>query len=500
MLRLSPNEMLQRAVQALNNGQITFAEEACRSVLKVQPQRGDAWLVLARTAMEASRFEEVEEHLAKAERFGARLAEVVQARSSLRWREGRDSEAHELCRKVLSLQPGDTESILRMAACERRMGDPAQSLRRLSSFKNDVGAAVLSAWAHLDLKDHAAAVAATEPFANDPARLNALTGTQKSNLFHVRGYAQEGLGRYDEAVASYTKSKEAIPLTYDEKALKRIFTELRDFFTKEFLEKAPRATLRSERPVFVAAMPRSGTTLLDRIIASHPQGAGAGETRALRGQIAEWNGKTPESAWPRIVAGFDSAKLDAIVARYLNETDQYGRGSLRMADKHLMNWLFAGLIEMAFPASRIIHIRRDPIDAGISCFERLRPQAVAWAGSLRSIGIALRAADMLLDHWKTVCTVPILTVQYESLVRQQESETRRIIDFLGLPWDDACLRHHERRGDTKDLGGKRPDGSSPPPTLASEQAAKPMYDSSIGRGTRFGAALDPLRAAYDEAW
>lgn len=480
--------MLQRAIVALNNGQLQFAEEAVRAVIRMQPQRGDAWLWLARTVMEASRLEEVDDLLRTAERWGAPAADVHLARSSLRWRQGRDADCHELCRKVLSFRPSDAEAQMRMAACERRMGDAQQSLRRLAALRSEPNAAILSAWAHLDLKDPAAAVAALTPFVQSTA----LSGSQRSNLHHVLGFAQEALGQYDQAIASYTASKAAIPTRHDEGALRRTFTDLRSFFTPEFLAKAPRASVRSDRPVFIAAMPRSGTTLLDRIVASHPEGAGAGETRALRGQIAEWNGKTPETTWPGRVATLGVEDLDRMATRYLKETDPFGASARRVADKHLMNWLFVGLIEMAFPASRVIHIRRDPIDAGISCFERLRPNAVAWCHSLRAIGIALRAADMLLEHWKSVCTVPILTVEYESLVRNQEAETRRIVEFLGLPWDDGCIEFHRKGQESRGQAGK------PPPTLASEQASKPMYDSSIGRGARFGAALDPLRQAYAE--
>jgi tetratricopeptide (TPR) repeat protein len=500
VLRLPPNEMLQRAIQALNNGQLVFAEEACRSVLKMQPQRGDAWLVLAKIVMDASRLEEAEDLLRKAETFGASVVEVTRSRSSLRWRQGRDQESLDLCRKVLSLQPGDPESLVRMAACERRMGDPSQCLRRCATLKDNPSAAVIAAWAHLDLKDPAAALAVLAPYRSHPA----VIGTQRSNFFHVLGQAHEALGRYDEALESYGQSKAAIPLKYDEAALRKSFTEVRDFFSRDFLQRASRASTRSERPVFIAAMPRSGTTLLDRIIAAHPQAAGAGETRALRGQIAEWNqppagpGQPPRSAWPGIVGTFGVAELDRIAGRYLRETDMYGPQAARIADKHLMNWTFVGLIEMAFPASRIIHIRRDPLDAGISCFERLRPNAVYWSGSLRTIGIALRAADLLLEHWKSVCTVPILTVEYESLVRHQEAETRRIVEFLGLPWDDACLAFHAKGGSKPAANADGERRIEPAPTLASEQASKPMYDSSIGRGARFGAGLDPLREAYDE--
>lgn len=467
--------------------QLPFAEQACRAVLAAQPERGDAWLLLARIVMEASRLEEVDALLTKADRCKAHSIEVQLARASLLWRMGRDEECFDVSRRVLALRPNDQESICRMASCERRLGRPRDALRRLQPHLRSPMAATIAAWAHLDAGDPAAAKAVALPCADAPGLAAAL----RSNLWHVIGLAHEQLGEYGSALASYTASKQAIPITVDEKAMRRNFHELRSTFSAEFLRSAPRAGLRTERPVFIAAMPRSGTTLLDRIIAAHPEGAGAGETRALRGQVAAWTGSTEETRWPGIVRTFTPEDLDRIATRYLKETDQFGPRAARTADKHLMNWVSVGLIEMAFPAARVIHLRRDPMDVGISCFERLRTGSIAWCGSLRSIGLALKACEVLLAHWKAVATIPILTVEYESLVRHPVEETKRIIEFLGLPWDDRCLRRErESRGDRGRI--------EPPPTLASEQAARPLYDSAIGRGARFGAALDPLREAFAE--
>jgi tetratricopeptide (TPR) repeat protein len=492
LIRLPPDQMLARAESAYRSMQLPFAENACRSVLAVQPQNGVAWLLLARILMEASRLEEVEELLRRAERWQAPGVEVMQSRSSLYWREGRDEECMRVCREILAIRPGDEEATCRMASCERRMGHPADALSRVSRFKtNPVGAAV-SGWSHIDLKQFDEAIAVAGKGLEFPT----INATQRANLWHIIGLANESLERFDAAIEGYTKAKEEFKGRLDETAMRKNFAHILEVFSKEFMSKAPVASERTERPVFIASMPRSGTTLLDRIIASHPQGAGAGETRALRGQINDWGTPDGTVQWVDKVPTLTVDDFNRIAARYLKETDQFGKDALRMADKHLMNWLSVGLIALAFPAARVIHLRRDPIDVGISCFERLRPVSVPWSSSLRSIGIAMKACDVMMDHWKSVTKIPILTVQYETLVRDTESETRRIIEFLGLPWDDACLAHHRKA--TKGTGRTAEGATLPPPTLSSEQASKPITDASIGRGARFGAALDAMRAAYAE--
>lgn len=492
MIRLPPDQMLARAESAYRSMQLQFAENACRSVLAVQPQNGVAWLLLARIVMEASRLEEVEELLRRAERWQAPGVDVMQSKASLYWRLGRDEDCLQVCREVMAIRPGDEEATCRMASCERRLGHPEDALARVSRYKSGAVGAAVSGWALLDLKQYEEAIAvATKGF--DAPSINA---AQRSNLWHIIGLANEALERYDASIDAYSKAKEDFKGRMDEAAMRKNFAHIVEVFSKEFLATARVSSVRSERPVFIASMPRSGTTLLDRIIAAHPQGAGAGETRALRGQINEWGTTDGTVQWVDKVPSLSVDDLDRIANRYLKETDQFGKDALRTADKHLMNWLSVGLISMVFPAARVIHLRRDPADVGISCFERLRPVSVPWSASLRSIGIAMKACDVMMDHWKQVARIPILTVQYETLVREPEQETRRIVEFLGLPWDDACLAHHRKA--PKGTGRTADGATLPPPTLSSEQASKPITDSSIGRGTRFGAALDVMRAAYAE--
>jgi tetratricopeptide (TPR) repeat protein len=452
---------------------------------------------MARAMLEQSRFDDVEPWLTKAGANGAAERDVLLVRSALRYREGRDEDALAMCETILASSPDAFEATMRAANAERRMKRPEAAISRLAPFVTQPAAATVSAWSWIDLKEPAKAVAAIMPLLGS-AVVQRIGAQQRSNLYHALGFAYESQGDYQKAIDTYTLSNEAIPITVDERAIRRDIDAIRRAFTAERILRAPLPSVRSARPVFVAAMPRSGTTLIDRIIAAHPLCGGAGETPALRAQLQGI------ANWPQGVDALTSADFDRIAQRYLAETDRYGPQAERIADKHLLNWTMVGLIAMAMPQARIIHLKRDTLDTGISCFERLRPGQVAWSRSLRLIGIALRACDVLMEHWHEVLATvraereapAILRVQYETLVREPERETRRIVEFLGLPWDDACLAYHSAGSRKVTPAG----GIAPPPTLSSEQASKPIYDSSIGRGLRFGAALDPLQTAYDEAW
>ena len=252
-----------------------------------------------------------------------------------------------------------------------------------------------------------------------------------------------------------------------------------------------RSSNTSEIPVFIVALPRSGTTLLEAIISSHPQAADAGELEVVRRMVGEIMKQELADSWPRVAPTYlTSEVLDRWAARYLEASTSFGPSALRIVDKNLLNWVYVGLLAQMFPKARFIHIDRDPLDVGISCFERLPAVVVPWSADLIQLGTVIRIYRELMEHWKRLLPGRIHTVQYEQLVRNQEGEMRKILDFLGLPWDPAVLAHHH----SKDRGGN--DRTQEPlPTLGSEQASRPVYDSSIGRGARFGAALDPLRKA-----
>ncbi len=481
--------MVQRAIAALNNGQLGLAESAARSVTTAAPKYLEGWIALGRVLTQVGRFDDARGALDTADRIRPFHVGATLARAQLNWREGRDEDVIVLCAQILKNQP-NVEATLLTGMAHRRLGRFEKALGAFRRIPGDATVACGIAATLLDMDDPRGAIDVLTPHVSNAA-LPAMT---RYNILHSIGEAQEKRGEYADAMRSYTAANTSIPVKFDEAGFRAGVALMREVFSAEAIRKSAKATVRTSRPVFIAAMPRSGTTLLDRIIASHPQAGGAGETRALRGQASEWSSKDPDSAWPRIARRFGAVDLDRIANRYLAETNRYGPNALRISDKHLQNWTMVGLVAMALPDARIIHLQRDPMDNGISCFERIEPSAIPWSADLKHIGLAIRGTDALMEHWKAVSGMPILTVQYEDLVRDQEAQTRRILDFIGLPWNDACMQHHVPRSPT--TTGR---GEHAPPTLGSEQAARPISDKSIGRAARFGTMLDPLHEALQQS-
>lgn len=232
-------------------------------------------------------------------------------------------------------------------------------------------------------------------------------------------------------------------------------------------------------PVFIVGMPRSGSSLIEQILASHPQVAGAGELPALRLAV-ERAGPFPQS-----VADWDDARWRAIGQDYLQACHALGSGKRVLIDKMPANFLYAGVIARALPGARIIHCRRDPVDTCMSCYSKLFVGEQPFSYDLGELGQFYRDYRRLMAHWHQVLPAgTLLDVDYETVVDDLEGQGRRLLDFLGLPWDAACLRFYETRRQVR--------------TASLAQVRMPIYRHAIGRWHDCAAQLEPLLAALGD--
>jgi tetratricopeptide (TPR) repeat protein len=236
------------------------------------------------------------------------------------------------------------------------------------------------------------------------------------------------------------------------------------------LEAAERAAgIRlSDQPVFIVGLPRSGSSLVEQILASHSQVHGAGELTQLRALF--------EAATP----GAESVLADAVVAGLRRHSTR-----ARIVDKDLANFLHLGTIHRTFPRARIIHCRRDPLDTCFSAYTRLFVGDLGFTYDLRELGRYYRDYHALMAHWRRELPRDVfLEIDYETLVAEPHNETRRLLDFLGLNWEDACVRFFETE---RKVG-----------TSSFAQVRRPIYRSSIGRSRPVRSYLQPLIDALGE--
>jgi tetratricopeptide (TPR) repeat protein len=272
-------------------------------------------------------------------------------------------------------------------------------------------------------------------------------------------------------------------IIYDEEETLGRFERIRKMFTGDLLRSGYGDP--SHTPVFVIGMPRSGTTLVEQILASHSQVFGAGELDAFRQEVDRLEAASRRSrAYPELVATLSEEDLRDLGARYVSRARRLAPTAKRVIDKMAANFLFAGLIHMALPHAPIIHVRRDPIDTCFSCFSVLFTGDQPYAYDLAELGRYYSAYHTLMEHWRRILPPGVmLEVRYEDIVDDLETQARRIMGHCGLDWERECLDFHQTQ--------------RPVQTASAVQVRQPLYASSVGRWRPYGDMLQPLIQELD---
>jgi tetratricopeptide (TPR) repeat protein len=312
---------------------------------------------------------------------------------------------------------------------------------------------------------------------------------ERAGLCFALARIYEQAGDYDQAFAQSRRANELLKdylrlrgVAYDPVRHSRLVDGLIAVFTPAYFERVRPFGVDSEVPVFVVGMPRSGTTLAEQILASHPRVYGAGELHDI-GQIviklAQGLGG-PEN-YPSSFARLDPVPTRALAEKYLSQLRQRGGEADRVVDKMPFNYQHLGVIAALFPRSRIVHCRRDPIDTCLSCYFLDVTQPLPFGPDLAHLGHHYREYERLMSHYARVLPLSLFELRYEDLIADQETVTRQLLDFCGLDWDDRCLRFHDT--------ARTVNASN------SLQVRQTLYSSSIGRWKRYQAHLGALLEA-----
>ncbi len=263
---------------------------------------------------------------------------------------------------------------------------------------------------------------------------------------------------------------------YDPDATHRWMESLAKAFSADLLKQFRGAGAASAMPIFVLGMPRSGTTLIEQILASHAQICGAGELKAISRLVQQAGGM------PYALTGMTAERLTAMGEDYLARVAPLAQGKAHVVDKMPANFLYAGLIHLILPHARIIHARRDPVDTCLSCYSKLFGGEQAFSYDQTELGRFYRDYQTLMAHWRSVLPAThFIEVDYENVIDDIEREARRMLDFLGLPWEPACLDFHQTK--------------RPVRTSSVNQVRQPVYKTSAGRWRQHAANLQPLLKA-----
>jgi len=304
---------------------------------------------------------------------------------------------------------------------------------------------------------------------------------ERTDLHFALGKAYDDLGRHAEAAQQWLQGNalKRGEISYDAAAMDEGFERIRNVFAQDWLKIQQDVGHPSAIPVFIIGMPRSGTTLVEQILASHPQVFGGGEMKYFADGIREIEASR-YALYPDVASTMTGSHFADLGKRYLTESLRLARrGALHVTDKMPSNFLFAGLIHLSLPNAPIIHTVRDPVDTCLSCFSKLFTDELNYTYDLAELGRYYRQYQLLMAHWKRVLPAGrIFDVHYEELVEDVEGLARRIVAHCGLEWDTRCLSFQENE--------------RPVRTASATQVREPVYKSSVGRWRPYRAFLAPL--------
>jgi tetratricopeptide (TPR) repeat protein len=397
---------------------------------------------------------------------------------------GRPDAAAAAYRAALDLNPDLIEAHVSLAVALQELGDAAAAMAAVErALALDPASA--HAWlVRADLKTFAPGdpdIAAMAALA-DGHEARALSADDRLDLDFALGKAWMDAGEPDQAFARLDAGNRRMraAIRYDVAADEDRLAAMARAFTPELMARLAGGGDPSEMPIFIVGMPRSGTTLVEQILASLPGVHGAGELNVLnevvgaaRLDVAKGLGSPPPGA------------LAALGRAYAARVAAVAPGHRRVVDKMPGNFQYAGLIALALPNARIVHCRRDPVDTCLSIFSKKFTGRQDFAYDLAELGRYYRAYDALMAHWRGLLAPErLLEVRYEDLVGDLEGEARRLVAFCGLPWDGACLDFHRT--------------TRPVRTASVNQVRQPIYRTSVARWKPYAAHLGPLLAALGD--
>ncbi len=492
-LELGPNnpdtlDNLALAVKDLER--IDEAAELMRRALVIEARSDKFHVHYATILLDQKKIEEAAAACRRALSLNADNYEAVNLMGRVAFECGELDESLAYYRRALALKPD-------LADAYNNMGNVLKELGKLSEAKDAYLQALRfdpdTAGVYVNLADSKKFapgdkhLAAMEALAAKP---DGLSNTDRMQLDFGLGKAYADLKDYSRSFRHLLAGNAAkrATIAYDEQSTFAQFERIEAIFTRELIARTSGGGDPAALPIFVIGMPRSGTTLVEQILASHPLVHGAGELQTLNDVILTARGPGGNTLlYPEFVPALDGAALRQIGARYLALVRELAakRGdpsAQRVTDKMPSNYYFAGLIHLALPNARIIHIIRDPVDTCISCFSKLFSAEQNHTYDLAELGRYYKRYEHLMAHWR--CVLPagrILDVRYEEVVADLEGQARRIIAHCGLPWDDRCLAFHET--------------DRPVRTASATQVRQPIYKSAIGRWRVYEEQLGPLLAA-----
>jgi tetratricopeptide (TPR) repeat protein len=466
---------------AYKAGRITEAGRLLERAIAVAPDFTAAIIDLGRILKEQDRYEEAIGCFDRALALEPDNAQAHYLRGSTLAPAALTHEAIEAFQTCLRLRPQHAGALLGLGHALKAVGrqrEAIESYRQCLPLKPDNGE---TWWSLANLKTYRLSDA---DIAEMKARLDGdLTPQSEVNFLFALAKAHEDREDYEEAWHYYQagNARQRREVSHDPVQTESLNDRLIEVFSRQFLQERHGGGLRDDSPIFVLGLPRSGSTLIDQILATHSRVEGTSELPYL-GQVASSLNRNRADGinYPEAVRELDATHFESLGRDYIQCTHMHRRaGAPRFVDKMPNNFPNVGLLALILPDAKIIDARRHPLDACLSCYRQLFARGQAFTYDLTEIGEYYLQYQRLMDHWAEALPGRVLTVQYEEVIADLPGQVRRLLDFCELPWEDACLRFYETE--------------RPIRTASSEQVRQPIYDTAVCFWRHYEQNLDELK-------
>ncbi|MFK2878337.1 sulfotransferase [Rhodanobacter hydrolyticus] len=460
------------------------AETCYRCALAIKPDYAEAHNNLGNVLRDQGRRGEAESSYRQALAINDRFAEPHFNLGNILRDQQRLPEAEQSYRCALAIRPDYLMALNNLGLCLKKQGRVEEAC---ASFEAAVAIKP-------DFLQSLCNLAPFRTYAVDDPQLRALEDQQhqlpslpqagRVNYWFALGKMREDAGRHDDAFAAYAEGNrlQRMRFPYDEAREAALVAQLKSVFHAGLFEQRPPSRRPGRTPVFIVGMPRSGTTLIEQILASHPGIHGAGELTDLHDVVHSLDTASNASvaAYPEIAATLSVEALQQLGAAYEERAWRHAPQATHITDKLPANFLHVGMIHRMLPHAKIIHAMRDPMDSCFSCYARLFEEGnLDFSYDLGSLGRYYVRYIELMRHWHRVLPAgAVLDLRYEDMVADTAGQARRLLDYLGLPWDERCLDFHRNQRVVR--------------TASIAQVRKPIYRSSVARWKHFETHLKPL--------
>ncbi|MDH3439797.1 MAG: sulfotransferase [Gammaproteobacteria bacterium] len=456
------------------------AEILLKRALELKPDFGRAMADLVNNLVDQEKLDDALEVADRLTRIGSDNPDSWLLRGNAFSASGQYENAINAYRKSLELSPEHPGALSGLAHNQKTIGNQEDAI---SNYRKCIAVNPYfteAYWSLANLKTFRFTdeeVQAMEELLEHPH----IPDESKIHLRNALGLEYEGRQEYDKAFANFAQcnSIKRKAEYYDSVETEFLVDRTMEVFSKEFLENAPARVNVDVTPIFIVGLPRSGSTLLEQILASHSEVEGTHELSDLARIVREIPGRLKSrKLYPEVLQDADSAFIADLGNAYLERTGKYRSGMRFFIDKNPNNFIQVGLIHLALPQAVFINARRHPLDSCLGTYKQLFAKGQPFSYDLVDVGEYYLQYERLMEHWNEVLPGKVLDVSYEDVIADLETEVRRMLEHCGLSFEAQCLRYHETDRAVK--------------TASSEQVRQPIYRSSLNLWRNYERHLDPL--------